>query len=543
MIEFNDIDFRPNRPEPMHHHHPKPEPWKPCPPPFDPELKRVFDLAAHADHVAHKALDVASYANLDATAAKKLTEQTLAVLNKVSKVANEANLKSDQALTKIDLLKDQAIAILAELNKTQKGAGLAEDGSYVKDDSTNYIKDATSLADADKKLDAALKEANDVITSLQEEVDALQEKVDEYEDQFEQISTIQGNIISAVGLKETGNYKKSTNSLINTADNVLKATEMLAEEITNLSQTVDDIQDATEELNDLQDQVNTNSTDIVNLKIKDRELQNSINTLTNTVGDIQNSDTRQNGRISDLENKIDSLNLVRRGDGLSYDLILNGQILGTISIPKDQFVSNVRYDSVNKKIIFTFADDNRIEVPVADLIDEYTAGNGISVSGNQISVVVSPSSEKNTNGVGFLTSIDNGIKIDGIKEEINAAYVAGNGLVRTGRIQDDPHIIFAVQVEENTKPYLTAQPTGLRLDVDALKAEIGGGSEIDYEAIENYLKQSPTFNTWIEDKIKESMLWQIKEDNDRYIEPKNGKYVYVDGEIEATGAIYSGEID
>ena len=47
--------------------------------------------------------------------------------------------------------------IQAELNSTQTGAGLSENGSYTPDTGTTYISGATSLMDADKKLDAAIK--------------------------------------------------------------------------------------------------------------------------------------------------------------------------------------------------------------------------------------------------------------------------------------------------------------------------------------------------------------------------------------------------
>ncbi len=48
-------------------------------------------------------------------------------------------------------------SIQGELDATQAGAGLNGDGSYTADQNANYIKDATSLMDADKKLDAAIK--------------------------------------------------------------------------------------------------------------------------------------------------------------------------------------------------------------------------------------------------------------------------------------------------------------------------------------------------------------------------------------------------
>ena len=48
-------------------------------------------------------------------------------------------------------------AIQAELDATQTGAGLGTDGTYTADANTNYLTNATSLADADKKLDAQAK--------------------------------------------------------------------------------------------------------------------------------------------------------------------------------------------------------------------------------------------------------------------------------------------------------------------------------------------------------------------------------------------------
>ena len=49
-----------------------------------------------------------------------------------------------------------------ELDATQTGAGLGTDGSYTADTNSNYITTATSLQDADNKLDAKLKLVSDV---------------------------------------------------------------------------------------------------------------------------------------------------------------------------------------------------------------------------------------------------------------------------------------------------------------------------------------------------------------------------------------------
>jgi hypothetical protein len=92
--------------------------------------------------------------------------------------------------------------IKAELDKTQAGAGLADDGSYVANTIANYIADAASLADADNKLDAALKsladkEAADV-ENINNTVSALQSEVDAVE--------------AGAGLGEDGSYVANTNA-------------------------------------------------------------------------------------------------------------------------------------------------------------------------------------------------------------------------------------------------------------------------------------------------------------------------------------------
>lgn len=81
-----------------------------------------------------------------------------------------------------DTVADADAALQAELDATQTGAGLGTGGTYTADATTNYIGTATSLFDADKKLDAAIKEVADdlaalgtgSLTALQAEVDTTQ---------------------------------------------------------------------------------------------------------------------------------------------------------------------------------------------------------------------------------------------------------------------------------------------------------------------------------------------------------------------------------
>lgn len=76
-------------------------------------------------------------------------------------------------------------AIQNELDATQAGAGLGTDGAYAADATTTYIKTATSLANADKLLDAQVKLNSDAIAAITggggSSISALQAEIDAVE--------------------------------------------------------------------------------------------------------------------------------------------------------------------------------------------------------------------------------------------------------------------------------------------------------------------------------------------------------------------------
>ena len=76
----------------------------------------------------------------------------------------------DEAVAKVDkkakAILGEVIAAKKEIDAIETGAGLGTNGAYTADNTTNYLKQATSLTDADKKLDTALKSLSDRVDSL-----------------------------------------------------------------------------------------------------------------------------------------------------------------------------------------------------------------------------------------------------------------------------------------------------------------------------------------------------------------------------------------
>lgn len=85
---------------------------------------------------------------------------------------------------------------------------------------------------------------------------------------------------------------------------------------------------------------------------------------------------------------------------------------------KDGMVSNVSFDATSKILTITFSTDSGkedIPVDLSSLVDTYTAGNGIAIAKNVISIKVDSTSE------GFLSVGTAGMKISGVQDAIDTA--------------------------------------------------------------------------------------------------------------------------
>ena len=85
---------------------------------------------------------------------------------------------------------------------------------------------------------------------------------------------------------------------------------------------------------------------------------------------------------------------------------------------RDGMLKDVEYDAETNTLSFTWnteAGDKTDTVVLSDIIEPYTAGNGLDLSGNEFAVKVDAASES------FLTVSADGVKLAGVQNAINAA--------------------------------------------------------------------------------------------------------------------------
>lgn len=81
-------------------------------------------------------------------------------------ITSAVTSESGTIKTQLDQIKSSVSGLQSELDKTQTSAGLTADGSYSATTGTTYISGATSLVDADNKLDGVLKAVNDTVDKI-----------------------------------------------------------------------------------------------------------------------------------------------------------------------------------------------------------------------------------------------------------------------------------------------------------------------------------------------------------------------------------------
>ena len=147
---------------------------------------------------------------------------------------------------------------------------------------------------------------------------------------------------------------------------------------------------------------------------------------------------------------------------------------------KDGMVSNVSFDPTSKMLTITFNTDSGkddVQVDLSSLVDTYTAGNGIDITKNVVSV------KKDTTSESFLSVSAAGVKLSGVQNAIDTAKDAV-----LGKSTDAATLatVYGVKAYAKTyadslaKNYATAAQGG---KADTALQSIAKGTDGDYVTI------------------------------------------------------------
>ena len=148
------------------------------------------------------------------------------------------------------------------------------------------------------------------------------------------------------------------------------------------------------------------------------------------------NDNKEIALLEDI--KVSSVTLEQDPDNnLHYELLVNDVKAGDINIPKDQFLKEASYDADNKELVFVFVTETgetTTKIDVSNLVDTYTAGNGLELANNTFSAKI-------TDGDKFLSADGNGISCHFSFEKLDHWQYA---------VRDKNGTIFA-QIDFNTQ--------------------------------------------------------------------------------------------
>lgn len=281
--------------------------------------------------------------------------------------------------------------------------------------------------------------------------------------------------------------------------------------------------DATDKANAAETNAKTYSDDklkveVDKLNIKDNELDGKIAALV--------------AKDTELDSKVGSVTLTKASD-LVYQLLVDGEVVGTIDIPKDNFLNDVTYDSTSKVLLFTFETTNGAKstsINISDLVDTYNAGKGLTLDGNTFNVAVSSDAE--TSKYLTLTEDNNAkLKLQGITDAINIAkqeaisattYTVGDGLTVennkiSGRVYENEKFLkigangfYTEGIQEAIDASVSALDTTTEGKLNSIKEELE--KKVSDET-KRATSVEETIRTELENKLNESKTYTDGEIN------------------------------
>ena len=210
---------------------------------------------------------------------------------------------------------------------------------------------------------------------------------------------------------------------------------------------------------------------------------------------IEAVETSVSDLSEEVDKKIESVTIEKDQDNsLVYNLLVDGTVVGQINIPKDQFLKHAEYNASTKEIELTCETsdgESVVKVDVSDLVDTYSAGNGLALENNVFSIKLNPESEE------YLTVDQNGLKLSGLNNFITMADVEAKGYSTFdgsyNSLTDTPTIPQKVEELEDASDYAKVNDIPTKLtDLD---------NDGNFVTDENYSHIDNNFSNEDKDKL------------------------------------------
>jgi len=125
------------------------------------------DISTNSTGISTNTADISSSAATITANGTAITSNASDITTNTTSIGTNAS----SITTEVSARATADTGLQSELDASQTGAGLAANGSYIADGSTTYITGATSLNDADKKLDTQIMSNSSSLTTLTSRID------------------------------------------------------------------------------------------------------------------------------------------------------------------------------------------------------------------------------------------------------------------------------------------------------------------------------------------------------------------------------------
>lgn len=513
--------------------------------------------------------DIATLGNTVNTKFEGVEEE----INDVKEGLTETETKLEALTTIVNVNKADANAKIAETNanvssNTSAISGLTSDLAEEKTERTNADTEIKGIIDTVKaSVEAETQRAGAEEVALGKRIDYTEHLI-----QDESARAMTAEKANSDAIKELDEKigkdsaetlvqaKAYTDSAVSVEENARKAKDVEIENsISNLETKVDTdiataVRNASDDATAKANAAKLEANNYTDEKVREEKERAELAEKTNSDA-ISNLTTEVNKKLEKVE---------LEGEGLQYTLKVDNVTVGTITIPKDQFFKDASYNTEDKSLTLVFfvteegeTIEKTVRIDVSDLVDTYTAGNGLFVSDNKFEVRLNQETETyltlNEDGLGLfgidaaLATKANITDFNELVEKVN--IINGNAALEGSFAKGDADTLASAKTYTDSK--VDEVDNSLVAEVERAKSSekvnsdaiaILNGNEAQVGSVKNAVKIA---NDYTDEKVNDEKIARetaISNLTDIVNTKANANSVYTKDEIDNKGYLVSDDI-